>query len=142
MRILFLDDSKERWEYFKEIISEVIRRGEVKIIPTLDWASNAHMCVEKLKDHHYDLVFLDHDLEARHYGGYMDDPTPQDGRMVVKWWVENEQQSPRPHAHVHSWNYHGALEMKKILSENDFPTTQAMFPDNIADVFIAKAALL
>lgn len=140
MRILFLDDTKERWENFQNIVETLIRRGEIKKVPQLDWASNAEMAIEKLSTQLYDLLFLDHDLEETHYGGYMDDPTSRDGRMVARFIMdERRTMGDIRHIHIHSWNYSGAKEMEKILQDGDgWSVSQEMFPKGIHDILIAS----
>lgn len=144
MRVLFLDDMKERWLHFQEIVQNLLARGELTKVPTLDWASNADMAIEKLSTRLYDVVFLDHDLEQTHYMGNMDDPTSRDGRMVAHFIMDQRRtMGDIRHIHIHSWNHHGALEMEQIFRDGDgWGVSSAMFPKDIEDVLVGMAAIL
>lgn len=139
MRILFMDDMKERMDVFTDIILSLIKRGEIKKVPDVDWAMNADMAIGLMKERDYDIVFLDHDLEAPHYNGDMGDPTQKDGRYVAKWIALGPALGltlPR-HFHIHSWNWHGGMEMKYILETAGIKPSIAMFPKAIPDVLVA-----
>jgi CheY-like chemotaxis protein len=141
MRILFLDDMKERWWEFNDIVSKLRARGDLKEVVAADWAMSAQMAITLMEERHYDLIFLDHDLEQSHYGGNMDDPTTEDGRKVARWMAENLRTGgDRPFIHIHSWNYSGAKEMAAILRDAGHSTSVAMFPKGIEDVLAAVEA--
>lgn len=63
MRVLFLDDDERRCHFFSQICLEI---GGVSV----DFAKDAASAIEKLLEHQYDFISLDHDLHPSHYECY------------------------------------------------------------------------
>jgi hypothetical protein len=99
MRILFLDDDVERHQRFhRQAIGH-----------QLDHAWTAGQAINKLDKGEYDLVYLDHDLDATLNNQMVDDI--EDGRFVVRWIVANADRFPNTHFVCHSMNTPAAQHM-------------------------------
>lgn len=97
MNIVFLDDSKERWEAVKPFLHKA------------KWVKTVDKCVPILSepDKEWNIVFLDHDL--------MD---YKDGMDIAKWIVEN---NPIIRNIVcHSDNPSGAANMASVLKQAQY----------------------
>lgn len=140
MRILFLDDDRNRFLEFSELILELRKKGEIGEVD-IKWALQAKMAKHFLEEiPRFDVAFLDHDLAPAHYEGTISD-LEEDGKDVARA-IAAMPEAERPwHCHVHSWNYGGAKEMETILEEAKVHTTQAMFPRGIEDVLAAVWAI-
>jgi DNA-binding response OmpR family regulator len=99
MRILFLDDDKERHQRFhRQAIGHQV-----------DHAWTAGHAINKMDKGTYDLVYLDHDLDATLNNQMVDDI--EDGRFVVRWIVANADRFPNTTFIVHSLNRPAAEHM-------------------------------
>lgn len=142
VRILFLDDDKNRFLEFSETLMALKKRGEVGNFD-LKWALNAQMARSFLENMlTFDVAFLDHDLAPEHYTHAPGTLAPPDGRAVAHFIAAMPKADQPGFIHIHSWNYSGAKEMEAILQEAGIHTTQAMFPRGIPDVLAAVAAIL
>lgn len=101
MKILILDDDKERHENFKRNFKEHV----------LTHVETANDAINELKSFKYDAVFLDHDL-----GGlsFVDSSEPNTGYQVAKWLSNNMKHKPKL-VYIHSMNPVGAQKMKDLL---------------------------
>lgn len=110
MRVLFLDDNIERWNFFKTLY------------PEAKWVQTSQECIAELESHNdhnmYELIFLDHDL-----GGevYVDSNQPNTGMRVVDWLMSHPYHgyadSQQPIFVVHSWNAPAAEIMCNRLAK-------------------------
>jgi CheY-like chemotaxis protein len=98
-KVLVLDDDKSRMAKF------FLNKQDTDLRQV--W--NAADCIEALKDGHYDICQLDHDLE----GVYQDPAEENTGSGVVRWVVENRPQVDK--FIVHSYNERAALGMVEAL---------------------------
>jgi hypothetical protein len=146
VRVLFLDDDKQRFLEFTDLVMEMQKRGELGETD-IKWAINAQMARSFLLEClQFDVAFLDHDLVVEHYAELwapqpIERPREDDGKAVARTIVGMLRQDQPKRCHVHSWNYSGAKEMETILLEAEIPTTQAMFPTGIRDILAATWAL-
>lgn len=144
MRVLFLDDDKNRFLEFSNILGIMLKRGEIKNLE-VKWAINATMAKDFLVNClRFDLALLDHDLAAEHYQT-VGQPPPlmqeEDGREVARFIAEMPPEEQPRMCHIHSWNYSGSKEMEMILMDAGIHTTRAMFPKGVEDVVGAMGAL-
>jgi hypothetical protein len=96
--ILFLDDDKERADAFIECYPQAV------------WVTCAKEAIDRLENHGWDEVWLDHDLEVGHGNG-MD---------IVKALVEGQlcdKKFSRTFFVVHSWNVDAGEEMVRGLED-------------------------
>jgi CheY-like chemotaxis protein len=105
MKILFLDDMKSRRDAFQQ----------QSIGHNVDFATNADECVQLLKSNKYDLIYLDHDLEAEHYHQGRDTSPDKDGRFVAQALMGMENHHGT-NVIVHSLNPIGRQNIYSILS--------------------------
>jgi len=99
MKILILDDSKERWYGFrKELEAE-----------TLCFVPNADLAIEALSEKSWDVLFLDHDLGQNRATGY----------DVACWLEENPRYTPEIVV-VHSMNPVGSKRIALALISNAY----------------------
>ena len=118
-RVLFLDDDKGRADCFRRNHS---RRQDLKIV----WVETSLEAILCFKEHHWDIVMLDHDLgELGNSSGL----NPGCGMDVVDWMVDNlTGDVPKPElVVVHSWNPTRAPEMAARLRDQDFNVVQVPF---------------
>lgn len=131
MKILILDDQPERHEGFIKIFS---RGGPNSHKLTHAWTYD--QCIEALKNNHFDMICLDHDLgdmtlvpddviitspnfsltyrpSTAPGGMYSSSEKYLDGRDVCRWIVENLKEPN--YFLIHSWNESAAREMEKTL---------------------------
>lgn len=102
MKILILEDSAERMEFFyKKFEDSEIRHVE-----------HAKDAIEALENNQYDIIFLDHDL-----GGTQMNYDPKDcGTLVAEYLSENPVDSK---IIIHSFNPVAANRMINILHRLD-----------------------
>lgn len=105
MRILFLDDMEVRHEG----INKIITNGKI------DHAYTVEEAKFYLNMHKYDLVFLDHDLSASHYGAEVSAIQEETGFDVALFISEMDEDSLPTQVIIHSWNPAGAERMHKQL---------------------------
>lgn len=104
MRILFLDDMKQRRDAFlKSAIGH-----------TVDFAITAQEAIDHLKANEYDAIYLDHDLEEEHYHSNKSDH--KDGSLVARELREMKQHHGKI-VIVHSLNPGGRANIKSILQD-------------------------
>lgn len=114
MRILVLDDDKNRMTIFK---SNIENRLHIK---DADYVYTETEAIDKLKSKVYNYVFLDHDL-----GGHQmtwDDSNC--GMNVVDWMIENHN-NKRANVIIHSYNIPRAHEMYLRLNDAGYEVTKA-----------------
>jgi CheY-like chemotaxis protein len=104
LRVFLLDDDRVRHEWFAKQF-----RGE-----HLDVAEDPARSVELLSAHHYDLIFLDHDLLPEHYYAEEFDDE-RSGYAVARWLAESPAQHAAATIIVHTRNADGALRMVELL---------------------------
>ena len=114
VKILFLDDDKERHELF-----DAAHDKETFEI-THVW--NLGQLIEWLSKDKFDMFYLDHDLNdftgPPTYGGRASEIT---GTDVAKWLAQNLPEDKRPdRIIIHSWNPDGARRMQGILDDAGF----------------------
>lgn len=108
MRVLFLDDDKQRHAIFLEWCAEF------DIVP--DRVFDADAAADALKKSVYDVCFLDHDLAEEHYGALGE--KKGDGTALVRWMVADGNRHLIPKLIVvHSYNPDGAKRMLNLLLE-------------------------
>jgi CheY-like chemotaxis protein len=105
MKIMFLDDMKSRRDVFQRSST-----GH-----TVDFAVNANQAIDLLKANLYDMIYLDHDLEAEHYDHNKD--TDKDGSFVARALKEMIQHHGKI-VIVHSLNPAGRANIKSILGDD------------------------
>jgi len=112
MKILFLDDMKERHDYFQEsCIDQDI---------THVWTSKE--AIDKLKTDKFDAIFLDHDLGGEVYQKSIRGT----GCEVAEFIARNDVGTPD--IVLHSWNPEGVKNMKNILGTKDYQVVIDPFP--------------
>lgn len=114
MRILFLDDDPQRWEFFFEIVK---KRHPLAIV---HWVKTAKAAIEKLDATlEWDQIYLDHDLADFHYRNQgASESTGQDvARYLVARFRNEGVPEPVPQVVVHSWNPEGSRKMLEILDD-------------------------
>jgi len=111
MRILFLDDNAMRHRVFRS----------KSIGCTVDAVWTAEEALEHLldEDKEYDLIMLDHDLNAATENQLNDNE--EDGRYVVRKLVESGRHKDVTIV-IHSLNADGRKNMKTILGQAGYST--------------------
>jgi len=99
-RVLVLDDDETRQRYFRQALIGMI----------VDHAYTASEAIQKLIDHSYDCVMLDHDLG----GKTMVVSGKGTGFEVAQWLRDNPHRMPKQII-IHSFNPVGAQNIKNIL---------------------------
>jgi hypothetical protein len=100
-KILFLDDDHDRVIQFGVIATE--ENWDVTYV------ENAPDCIQMLQDNIYDMVFLDHDLDNRHYVPSYEVNT---GSEVVRWVISKNGLSNKDNVIiiVHTLNDKGGMQ--------------------------------
>lgn len=101
MRILFLDDDKERHKFVEDF------KGPHELVHVV----NLNEAADEMTKEHFDLVFLDHDLNdfSGTNGGEIT------GNVVAAWMVRNLKN--RPTVCVHSVNFDGAHNIQATFTD-------------------------
>lgn len=81
-KVLFVDDSHHRWEYF----CEMFRNEETDHVEFV-WARDYDETISALKSGKWNIVFLDHDLEDP--GDWDTKMGWRDGTAIVNWIREH-----------------------------------------------------
>jgi CheY-like chemotaxis protein len=102
MKILILDDNKERHSSFRRSL----------IGHSLTHTSTIEGCVNALKHETFDAVFLDHDLDGKVYVK----PGPTTGYAVAEWLSKNKDRMPGTVV-LHSLHDEGREAMASLLPE-------------------------
>jgi CheY-like chemotaxis protein len=102
VKVLVLEDDPNRIRCFQQYLI-----GDVIVI-----AVTAKAAIESLKNHKFDLIFLDHDLEEKHY---TEDALSGTGSEVANFLANNPEISPRATIIIHSLNPVGVARMRDIL---------------------------
>ncbi len=114
MRILFLDDNNQRHEKFKQ----------TSIGCVVDFVYDAISCIDKLKEKagEYDLIMLDHDLDAEIEGSFDQNEDEQNGLFVTNWMVNNKLHEAIADTAIviHSLNEVGRRRMASTLTAGGF----------------------
>lgn len=106
MRILFLDDDRQRHWIFQDYCAEAA------IVP--DHAFDADEAAAMMTRTRYDVAFLDHDLaEEHHRASYVGGPG--DGTALARWMAFSCQTLPHIVV-IHSYNAEAAERMRGILA--------------------------
>jgi len=105
MKILILDDDKERHRAFKKNL----------IGNTLTHTYTASECIEQLKNGTWDICFLDHDLGGQVY----QESKEGTGWEVAKWIHDNLEKKPR-RVIIHSFNQPAAMKMKNLIVGSEY----------------------
>lgn len=122
MRILFLDDDRNRHSLFTNKLDNI---GAKDI--SLHHAFDYNSFVELVSKNNYDMVFLDHDLS---YEAVMCDPNnieEKTGTDVAKWICENKKPNELNEIVIHSLNPVGSKNMVSILFEYGFSVVCCTF---------------
>lgn len=104
MKILLFEDFDIRIDWFKK---ECVGN-------TLHVFKTADLAIEALSIEHYDLVFLDHDVEMKHYG----EPErffSDSGSGVAEFLFRHESINPQVRIIIHSCNPRGSARMMNFL---------------------------
>lgn len=112
MRVLFLDDDKQRHKDFRSRTIGLV----------VDQAYTAQEAIDYLKKNQYDAIFLDHDLNYETNNQLNDDE--EDGRFVAKYLATQYERCKASLIVIHSLNFRGACEMREILMEGGFASDQ------------------
>jgi DNA-binding response OmpR family regulator len=101
MNILILEDDFDRMDSFRDNLKD----HKVVIVHT------AQECIDMLKDHEWDMLFLDHDLGGEQM---VDSEEENTGATVAKFLSRNLKYKP-PTVIIHSMNPPGAQYMMDLL---------------------------
>ena len=117
-RILFVDDE----EYRHKIIA-------AKLV--VDHAYTYDEAIHKLTANEYSVVFLDHDMELRHYqllgsSDYTKEVLERTGYNIACWMVENKR-IPTNAVVIHTMNSVGGNRMYQALLDTDCATIRCTF---------------
>jgi len=106
MKILFLDDDKERHARFQ--------RNRIGQNITAVWSYEE--AVKALEETVFDIAYLDHDLSDMAASGY---PAKGEktGTDVAKYIAEMSEDRRPKKIVIHSFNYYGRLRMADILKD-------------------------
>jgi DNA-binding NtrC family response regulator len=107
-RLLFLDDDEKRWHQLVDIMPDNIG--------TYCWVASAAQAINALKDTHFDVVLLDHDLGAE-----------ECGCVVVDWIIAHRKAFTNTRFIIHSWNPAGAEAMHLALYHAGLSSKRKMF---------------
>lgn len=107
MHILFLDDNKFR--------HQKMLRNSIGFSISQAWT--AQEAINLMKNHEFDLIMLDHDLDNSTNNILSDDE--EDGRFVCEWMAKDGRHS-KTSIVIHSLNVTGATSMEKILLNSGF----------------------
>lgn len=118
LRVFLLDDDRMRHEWF----AKRFQRSD-----TLDIAETPAQAVELLEAHHYDLIFLDHDLLPEHYHAQTFDDE-KTGYAVATWLASHPERQPAANILVHTRNADGAMRMVDKLRRAGRPAEYVSFP--------------
>ena len=111
MRILFLDDNAMRHKIF--------RRNSIGCSVDAVWTAKEALECLLDEEKEYDLIMLDHDLNAETENQLNDDE--EDGRYVVKKLVESGRHKDVTIV-IHSLNADGRRNMKALLDQAGYAT--------------------
>jgi hypothetical protein len=122
MRVLIVEDDPNRMKLFEEIFKA----------DTIVHAENAEDGINALKMSMmfdveiYQLVMLDHDLAAEHYGNLAEAAShgTGTGQEVAEFLAR---MAKPPYVIIHSWNPYGAQRMWDILDEAEVECFQQRF---------------
>lgn len=95
---------------------------------SVDITHDVNEAIEWLKTKQYDNVFLDHDLEEKHYASWniRDDATT--GYAVVKWLIKNTAQREAKFI-IHSLNPAGSEKMFFALRDAGYKVQKVSYLD-------------
>lgn len=113
MKIIFLDDSNQRWYKFQSKVPNSFR------------AETANECIALIDNSPVvDWLFLDHDLGGE---AYVDSSREDCGMEVVRYLCKNTRTKSIKNIVVHSHNTVAAEEMYKRLKETGYNTKLVPF---------------
>lgn len=107
VRIMFLDDNPER--------HKTMRKNCIGFAVSAAW--NADEAIELLSKEEFDLIMLDHDLDATKENMIVEGE--KDGRYVASKMIESDRHKTTP-VILHSLNENGRDMMESILTNNGF----------------------
>jgi hypothetical protein len=118
MKIIFLDDSDQRWYKFQSKVPNSFR------------AETAKECIALIdKSPVIDWLFLDHDLGGE---AYVDSAREDCGMEVVRYLCKNTRTKSIKNILVHSHNTVAAEEMYNRLKESGYSTRLVPFSNLIS----------
>lgn len=104
-KVFLLEDSQERISWFRKKLGNTLQT-------LVDRADDAIMMLSK---HHYDTIFLDHDLGLLELVGYNGiKPGPEGTGLDVANHLASSKYLSELTV-IHSWNPEGAKNMKNVL---------------------------
>lgn len=111
--ILILEDDAQRIRIFKNKF----------INYNLHITDQSEQAIKNLKNHRYDLIYLDHDLDQRAFVDH--NTTNNTGHYVATWLADNIEEvraisEHLPLVFIHSHNFEAAERMRKILLKADY----------------------
>jgi DNA-binding LytR/AlgR family response regulator len=112
MKILLLEDDKNRISQFYERVKEFNERNHVK--SELIHVETAKDCIEKLENDTFNLILLDHDLGGEVYVSIDNTNT---GSEVARWINKNPEKIHGAFVITHTFNPAGANNIKDLLPE-------------------------
>ena len=115
--VFLLDDDTARHDWFARQF-----KGD-----RVDVAADAARAVELLSTHHYDVIFLDHDLLPEHYYAEEFDDE-RSGYAVARWLAERPERLAASHIIAHTRNADGALRMVELLRRVGRQAEHVPFP--------------
>lgn len=105
MRILFVDDMKNRFDTFQQrTIGHIV-----------DWAKSANEAYKFLDENIYDAIFLDNDLSEEDI--MSDSPIYPTGQDVARYIIKDTNRYINTKFFIHSMNNVGATAIKNILGD-------------------------
>lgn len=117
-KVLFVDDSPYRWEYFNDIF-----RNKETAHVEFAWAKNYDQAISQLDSRKWDVVFLDHDLED--HGDWEVVAGWRDGSAIIDWIQEH---TPNIQFTVcHSMNPIGRKNMTLRLKNAGYASEQIAY---------------
>lgn len=119
MRVFLLEDDSERIEWFYNTFSD----AEIHLAKNVDDGK------ELLQNNCYDILFLDHDLEARHYASDCANDL-NTGYGVACFLEENQGCQPDAIVIIHSLNPGGSVRMKQALRDRNVFQIPYYWKDN------------
>lgn len=108
--ILFLDDDYERYYTLKHNHPEW----------EITWVQTVSAFIECARKHHYDEIWLDHDLGYFVMNWVTKDIEMKTGQDACKLLMVDPGNAIGTRIRIHSWNPEGAEKMEKILKTLDF----------------------
>ena len=116
-RILLVEDDPERCVWFNRKLSS----------HQIDCTADVLQAIQWLSTHHYDTIFLDHDLITEHYTSNAPDDT-RTGYAVAAWLASHPHLQRDATIVIHSLNFVGAGRMLDLLHDAGLDAEHIPFP--------------